>query len=151
MRTTTAGDQAAPGVIRVLVAEDMDVVRSALVSLLEAEDDLQVVAEVADGDDLVAAAQRTRADVAVVDSELPVSDGARGAEVAERLTRRSPRVGVVVLTELGRPAPGAPAPGARGSSWLVLSNVAADTLLAGIRSVAGGRAAAVGAPAGGGR
>ena len=122
--------------IRVLVAEDMHIVRSALVALLETEDDLEVVAAVERGDQVMEALERTRPDVAVLDLEMP---GADGVSVAERIHRESPGTKVVILTALGRPASvrGALSAGAAG---FVLKNAPVEELIGGIRTVvAGGR------------
>lgn len=65
--------------IRLLLVEDQAMFRSAVAQLLELEEDLEVVAEVADGTEAVQAALRARPDVALVDIELPPppSPGAR--------------------------------------------------------------------------
>jgi two-component system, NarL family, response regulator DesR len=67
-------------VIRVLIAEDMHMIRGALVALLALEDDVCVVAELERGDPIVAEALRTRPDAAVVDIDLPGLDGLSAAE-----------------------------------------------------------------------
>jgi two-component system response regulator DesR len=58
-------------VIRVLIAEDMHMIRGALVALLSLEDDMEVVAELDRGDQIVQTALRTRPNVAVMDIDLP--------------------------------------------------------------------------------
>ncbi|MEV4090675.1 response regulator transcription factor [Streptosporangium saharense] len=86
--------------IRVLLAEDMRMIRAALVALLRLEPDIEVVAEVTGGDEIVPAALRTRPDVAVLDIELPVVDGITASvELRERL----PGCRVLVLTAMGQP------------------------------------------------
>ena len=65
--------------IRVLIAEDQTLVRGALRALLELEDDLEVVAEVGRGDEVVAAAREHRPDVALLDIEMPGGDGIEAA------------------------------------------------------------------------
>ena len=65
--------------IRVLVAEDMRILRDTLVAVLNLEDDIDVVAEVADGQAMVPAAVADRPDVAVVDIDLPGTDGLTAA------------------------------------------------------------------------
>jgi two-component system response regulator DesR len=87
-------------VIRVLVAEDQTMVRGALRALLELEDDLQVVAEVGRGDEVVAAAREHAADVALLDIEMP---GADGLQAAAALAAELPSCRAVVLTTFGRP------------------------------------------------
>ncbi|MET8974899.1 response regulator transcription factor [Streptomyces sp. NPDC004539] len=86
--------------VKILLAEDVHMVRGALVALLELEPDLQVVASVDRGDLIVETALRTRPDVAVVDIDLPGTDGiTAAAELYDRL----PTCRVLILTSLGRP------------------------------------------------
>ena len=63
--------------VRVLLAEDVTIVRQGLVALLGYEPDLVVVADVGRGDEVVPAALRTGPDVAVIDIDLPGPDGLR--------------------------------------------------------------------------
>ncbi len=67
--------------IRVLIAEDQAMVRGALRALLAMEDDIQVVAEVARADEVLAAAMADRPDVALMDIEMPGGDGISAAAV----------------------------------------------------------------------
>jgi len=87
-------------VIRVLLAEDQLMFRTAVRRLLELEGDIQVVAEVARGDELVAAALAARPDVAVVDIEMPGQDG---ISAASELRQRLPSCRTLILTMYGRP------------------------------------------------
>jgi len=86
--------------IRVLVADDEELIRVALAQLLDLEDDLEVVAHAADGRAAIDAALRHRPDVAVVDLEMPKLDG---MEVAAELARVLPGCAAVILTGRGRP------------------------------------------------
>jgi two-component system response regulator DesR len=86
--------------IRVLLAEDEELIRDALVSLLRREPDLEVVATAADGTAAVAEALAHRPDVAVVDLEMPRLDG---LGVVAELARTLPGCAVVILTGHGRP------------------------------------------------
>ena len=86
--------------ISVLLAEDMHMVRGALVALLGLEPDIEVVAEVASGDEILPAARRHRPDVAVIDIDLPVVDGLTAAASIRLLL---PEVRTLMLTNLGRP------------------------------------------------
>ncbi|MFD1938246.1 DNA-binding response regulator [Nonomuraea mangrovi] len=86
--------------IRVLVAEDMRLLRDALVGLLKLEGDLEVVASVDTGDAIVASALEHRPDVAVIDIELPHLDG---LDAAAHLRERLPSCKVLILTGVGRP------------------------------------------------
>lgn len=86
--------------IRVLLAEDQTMLRGALASLLALQDDIEVVAEAARGDDAVAQALATRPDVALLDIEMP---GLDGLSVAGELQRHLPTCRVLMLTTFGRP------------------------------------------------
>ncbi|MEU0567856.1 response regulator, partial [Nonomuraea sp. NPDC005983] len=61
--------------IRVLIAEDQGMMRDALALLLGLEDDLEVVAQVPSGEEILPAAERHRPDVALLDIELPGRTG----------------------------------------------------------------------------
>ncbi|KEG40145.1 response regulator transcription factor [Streptomyces althioticus] len=86
--------------IRVLLAEDQAMVREALAALLGLEPDIEVVAQVARGDEVLAAARAHDVDVALLDIEMP---GATGIEAAAVLHRELPDLKLVVLTTFGRP------------------------------------------------
>jgi len=86
--------------IRVLLADDQLMFRTAVRRLLELEGDIEVVAEVARGDELVAAALAARPDVAVVDIEMPAQDG---ISAAADLRQRLPSCRTLILTMYGRP------------------------------------------------
>ncbi|MFI8308908.1 DNA-binding response regulator [Streptomyces sp. NPDC085927] len=86
--------------VRVLLAEDMLILRRALVSLLELEPDIEVVAEVASGDEIVPVALGVRPDVAILDIDLPRLDGISAAAL---LHKEMPGCRTVILTNLGRP------------------------------------------------
>ena len=86
--------------IRVLIAEDQGMVRGALASLLSLEPDIEVVAQVPRGDEVVEAAQAAEPDVALLDIEMP---GATGLEASERLRAEVPGCRVLILTTFGRP------------------------------------------------
>ena len=86
--------------IRVLMAEDQGMVRGALATLLSLEPDIEVVAQVARGDEVVAAALRERPDIALLDIEMP---GATGLEAAESLAAELPECRILILTTFGRP------------------------------------------------
>ena len=86
--------------IRVLLAEDQTLVRGALRALLDLEADIEVVAEVGRGDEVLAAARTACPDVALLDIEMPGQDG---IEAARQLAAELPGVRAVVLTTFGRP------------------------------------------------
>ncbi|HXW46209.1 MAG TPA: response regulator [Streptosporangiaceae bacterium] len=122
-----------PGdVIRVLVAEDMRIVRETLVTLFSLEEDIEVVAQVAAGTGIVPAAIEHRPDVALLDIALP---GADGLSAATELAGQLPDCKVVVLTALETPGMRQRA-AAAGVSGFLLKDVPAETLLDAVRSAA---------------
>jgi two-component system response regulator DesR len=86
--------------IRVLLAEDQTMVRGALAALLALEGDIEVVAEVSRGDEVVPAALAAQPDIALLDIEMP---GADGLTAAAALTSQLPSCRVLILTTFGRP------------------------------------------------
>lgn len=86
--------------IRVLIAEDMHLIRGAIAALLGLEPDMEVVAELDRGDLIVQTAVRVRPDVAVLDIAMPGMDG---LTAAERLHEVLPECQVIILTGLSRP------------------------------------------------
>jgi DNA-binding NarL/FixJ family response regulator len=87
-------------VIRVLLADDQALIRSGIRSLLDAEDDIEVVAEAADGQQAYALAVEHRPDIALVDIQMPVLDGI-GATRQIVADQRLAGVRVVILTNYG--------------------------------------------------
>jgi two-component system, NarL family, response regulator DesR len=87
-------------VIRVLLAEDQTMVRGALASLLNLEPDIEVVAQVSRGDEVVTAAAASGPDVALLDIEMP---GRTGLDAADELARALPDCRILILTTFGRP------------------------------------------------
>ncbi|AWL31941.1 response regulator [Streptomyces albidoflavus] len=96
--TTGAGGQGK--CVRVLLAEDQGMMRGALALLLGMEPDLEVVAQVGSGDEVVSAALEQRPDVALLDIEMP---GLSGLEAAALLRDHLPGCRVVMVTTFGRP------------------------------------------------
>jgi two-component system, NarL family, response regulator DesR len=88
-------------VIRVLVAEDMHLIRGALVALIGLEADMEVVAELDRGDLIEPTALRVRPDVAVLDIDLP---GLDGLTAARRLQDSLPSCQSLILTGLSQPS-----------------------------------------------
>ncbi|MFF7336742.1 response regulator [Streptomyces sp. NPDC008163] len=86
--------------VRVLLAEDQGMMRGALALLLGLEPDIEVVAQVGAGDEIVAAALASRPDVALLDIELP---GRSGLDAAADLREEVPDCRVLILTTFGRP------------------------------------------------
>jgi two-component system, NarL family, response regulator DesR len=85
--------------MRVLLAEDQAMVRGALCALLSREKDIEVVAEVARGDEVVEAALASLPDVALLDIEMP---GGSGLQAAQALHTVLPSCHIVILTTFGR-------------------------------------------------
>jgi len=121
-------------VIRVLLAEDQTMVRGALAALLAMEDDLEIVAEVARGDEVAAAVDGARPDVALLDIEMPGSDG---LTVAAELRRTHPDVRVIIVTTFGRPGYLRRAIEA-GAQGFLLKDAPAEDLAVAIRRVMAG-------------
>lgn len=121
--------------IRVLIAEDMHLIRGALVALLTLEPDIEVVAELDRGDLIVDTAVRTRPDVAVLDIDLP---GLDGLSAAETLRDRVPKCGILVLTGLSQPGHLLRALKAHVRGFL-LKDAPAQQLANAVRSVAAGK------------
>jgi DNA-binding NarL/FixJ family response regulator len=89
--------------IRVVVAEDSLIVREGLQQLLAASPTVEVVATCGDYDSLMTAIEREGPDVVVTDIRMPPSNSDEGIRVARELHERSPRVGVVVLSQFAEP------------------------------------------------
>ncbi|WP_034089974.1 response regulator transcription factor [Streptacidiphilus albus] len=121
--------------IRILIAEDMHLLRRALVSLLELEDDMEVVAELSSGDEIVPAAQTVRPDIAVLDVDLPGTDG---ISAAQALHVAVPECRTLILTSLGRPGNLRRALAAHASGFL-LKDSEPDQLTAAIRDIVAGK------------
>ncbi|MEV7140497.1 response regulator transcription factor [Streptomyces tauricus] len=120
--------------IRLLIADDEDLLRSALVALLGLEQDLTVVAEAATSTDAVRLAREHRPDIAVLDLEMPPTDGLRAAEDI----RAALPTQIVLVTRHARPAVlrRALAAGVRG---FVPKTTSAAVLAGIIRDIAAGR------------
>ena len=120
--------------VRVLLAEDQAMVRGALSALLSLEDDIEIVAEAARGDEAVAAALDARPDVALLDIEMPGGDGL-GA--AASLCESLPGCRVLILTTFGRAGYLRRALES-GASGFLLKDAPAAELAAGIRRAMAG-------------
>jgi two-component system response regulator DesR len=120
--------------IRLLLADDQELIRKALAALLDLEDDFSVVASVGRGDEVVAAAQRTGAEVALLDIEMPGIDGLAAAAV---LSQQVPTCRSLILTTFGRPGFLRRAMDA-GANGFVVKDAPAEQLADAIRRVAAG-------------
>ena len=121
-------------VIRVLIAEDAHLVRGALVALISLEPDLEVVAEVDRGDDVLAAVGSSQADVALLDIDLP---GVDGLTAAQQLHEQIPTCRTLVVTGLSQPGHLLRALQAHVRGFM-LKDAPADKLADAIRRVAAG-------------
>ncbi|MFF3665931.1 response regulator transcription factor [Microtetraspora malaysiensis] len=86
--------------INVLLAEDMHLIRGALAALIELEDDMRVVGEVATGEEAVARGVELRPEVVVLDIQMP--GRLDGIAAAEELRARAPECALLMLTSAGR-------------------------------------------------
>jgi two-component system response regulator DesR len=120
--------------IRILIAEDSAILRDTLVAVLDLEDDLTVVADVATGTDIVPTARQHIPDVAVLDIDLP---GIDGLTAAGHLSADLPSCRVLILTAHARPANLRAALDAHVAGFLAKDTSARD-LIAAIRTVASG-------------
>jgi DNA-binding NarL/FixJ family response regulator len=85
--------------LRVVLADDSYLAREAVTHVLAQARDIEVVATCADRDALLEAIERERPDVVVTDIRMPPTNAAEGLEVAARLRRVRPEVGVVILSQ----------------------------------------------------
>ncbi|MER6445568.1 DNA-binding response regulator [Streptomyces venezuelae] len=120
-----------PAPIRILLAEDQSMVREALAALLGLEPDIEVLAQVARGDQVVPAARSHDVNVALLDIEMP---GMTGIEAAAALRDSLPDLKIVILTTFGRPGYLRGAMEAGASAFLVKDAPAAQ-LAAAVRKV----------------
>ncbi|NIH80688.1 response regulator transcription factor [Amycolatopsis viridis] len=120
--------------IRLLLADDQELIRQALGVLLDLEPDFEVVASVGRGDEVTAAALEHRPDVALLDIDMPGLDGLAAAAV---LTAQVPDCRVVILTTFGRTGYLRRAMEA-GAVGFVVKDAPADALADAIRRVMAG-------------
>ncbi len=127
--------------IRVALAEDNLLIREGVCRLLEAEDDVQVVAACGDLDALLAAVEMQEPDVVLTDIRMPPTGSDEGIRAAASLRRTHPRVGVVVLSQYDDPtyAVSLLEAGSGGRAYLLKERVSEPEQLVGaIREVARG-------------
>lgn len=131
---TNAG--AGSDVIRLLIADDQDLVRYGLRLVLDAQPGIEVVGEAADGAEAVRAAGRLAPDVVLMDVRMPGTDG---IEATREITARHPGVRVLMLTtyDVDEYAFGALQAGAAG---FLSKNTRPDELIAAVRAVVTGDA-----------
>lgn len=120
--------------IRVLIAEDNDLVRSSLKNLLESEGDIQIVDEAVDGQEALEKLNRIKPDVLLTDLNMPRIDG---YQLIQTLFKRTSEIPVVVLSALSSTLHIIKAFQAGASGFLVKDS-SADELLFAIRHIAQG-------------
>ena len=120
--------------IRILLADDENLVRDAVAGLLSLHDDLHVVAAVASGAEAVAAARKHSPDVAVLDLQMP---GLDGIQTAQQLSSALPECRIIIVTSFGRPGYLKKALAAGVSAFLP-KTVSAHVLADVVRQVHGG-------------
>jgi two-component system response regulator DesR len=120
--------------IRVLLADDQALVRGALAAMLALEPDIEVVAQVGSGEEVVEAARRSRPDVALLDVQMPGRDG---LEVTADLRAALPSCRVVICTTFGRPGYFARAM-ENGASGFVVKDAPPEHLVDTVRRVHAG-------------
>jgi DNA-binding NarL/FixJ family response regulator len=122
--------------LRVLLVDDQALVRSGFRMLVEAQPDMEVVGEAANGHEAVAAARRTRPDVALMDIRMPRMDG---IEATRLITHADPSLGCKVLILTTYDLDEYVFRGLRaGASGFLLKDVAPEELVEAIRIVAEG-------------
>jgi DNA-binding NarL/FixJ family response regulator len=117
--------------MRVLLADDHHLVRAGIRALLESLPEVEIVAEAGDGQEALAALQRTKPDVALLDISMP---GLNGLELAARASREVPETRIVILSVHGDASHVAQALRAGAKGYLV-KDAAADELPVLLRSV----------------
>jgi DNA-binding NarL/FixJ family response regulator len=123
--------------IRVLIADDQQLVRSGFRMMLEAEGDIEVVGEAADGQEAVDLARTLRPDVALLDLRMPRMDGIQATELIVKATPAETRVLVVTTFDADEYVYAALRAGASG---FLLKDAPPEELAAGVRLIAAGEA-----------
>ncbi len=115
--------------LRVLLADDHEIVRQGLASLLSEEDTVEIVGEAANGREAVDLAGRLRPDVVIMDMSMPVMNG---DEAARQIKKDLPQIRIIALSMWEEPAMRARMYQAGAESY-VLKTAPAEDLLAAIR------------------
>jgi DNA-binding NarL/FixJ family response regulator len=126
--------------VRLVVADDMVIVREGLVRLLE-EAGFEVVGQASNGEELVEQVEATQPDVAIVDIRMPPTHTDEGLRAARDIRARFPAVGILVLSQYVRPAYALEllAAGTEGVGYLLKDRVAdLEELASSVRRVAEG-------------
>ncbi len=122
--------------IKILIADDHTMVRQGLSQICEAEPDMQVVGQAADGQQAIRLAQSLEPDIVVMDINMPGQDG---VEATKAITAENPRIGVIILTMYRQDQYVFEAIKAGARAYL-LKDADSEELLRAIRAVAQGEA-----------
>ena len=123
--------------VRVLVADDQPLVREGLRKIFEIDPEIEVVADVVDGNSAVEAATRLRPDVVVMDIRMPVMDGIEATRLIVKGASAPPRVLVLTTFDLDEYVFGALRAGASG---FLLKDAIPEQLIAAVHTIARGDA-----------
>ena len=120
--------------MKIVIAEDQQMLREALTTLLQLEGDIEVVAEVADGDSAWEAIIRYQPDICLLDIEMPIMNG---LELARKIRSLSSSMKIIIVTTFARPGYLEQAIELQVEGYL-LKDEPIDFLIDAIRRVAGG-------------
>jgi DNA-binding NarL/FixJ family response regulator len=123
--------------VRVLVADDQELVRAGLVAVLSTQDDLEVVGEAADGHQAVEEVRRHRPDVALLDIRMPHMDGIAATQQICSDDRLATRLLILTTFDLDEYVLAALRAGASG---FLLKDAPRETLYTAVRTIAAGDA-----------
>jgi DNA-binding NarL/FixJ family response regulator len=123
--------------VTVLIADDQELVRTGLRTILDAQEDIEVVGEAGDGEQAVRGAARLRPDVVVMDVRMPRMDGLQATRRIVSESSRSPRVLVLTTFDLDEYVYEALRAGASG---FLLKGAPTDQMIEAVRVVANGDA-----------
>jgi len=126
-----AGEPPAAGCLRVLLADDHEIVRAGLVSLLSEEHAIEVVGQAANGREAVDLADRLQPDVVIMDVAMPLIDG---DEATRQIKRLQPRTRIIALSMYDEPETAERMYKAGAESY-VLKTAPSEDLLAALRGV----------------
>lgn len=122
------------GLLRIVLADDHMVVRAGLKVLIDAQPDMEVVGEAADGATAITQAEAAQPDLIVIDLSMP---GLNGLEATQQLRERLPTVHILVLSAHEDPTYVGRALEA-GATGYVVKRAAAELLISAIRAVGSG-------------